>query len=85
MYCTEWADNDGKISNLIVPTGTAFAPVGKPQLLNSITILTATVPAVRIDAATNSISTTHTHGLSGNSMAQLGNTSRYASAPKGPP
>lgn len=56
MYCAEWADNDGKTNNIIMPAGTAFTPVGKPQLLNGITTLTATVPAVRIDA-TNSIST----------------------------
>jgi len=69
VYCAEWTDNDGRTSNLIVPASTAFAPVDKPQLFNSITTLTATVPAVRIDAATNSISTAHAHGLSGNSVA----------------
>ncbi len=57
VYCAEWTDNDGKTSNIIVPAGTAFTPVAKPQLLNGITALTATVPVVSIDAATNSIST----------------------------
>lgn len=57
LYCAEWADNDGKTSNIIVPAGTAFTPVARPQVLNGITELTATVPLVRIDAATNTIST----------------------------
>ena len=57
IYCAEWKDNDGKASNLIVPAGTAFTAAFKPDLLNGITELTATVPVVQVDAATNTIST----------------------------
>ncbi|MFD1469086.1 glycoside hydrolase family 127 protein [Hymenobacter caeli] len=57
VYCAEWADNDGKTANILVPAGTAFAPVARPDVLNGITALTATVPVVRVDAAMNSIST----------------------------
>lgn len=73
VYCTEWADNDGKTSNLIVPAGTAFTPVGKPQLFNS---SPPSRPPCRryalmrlLNAATGGISTTHAHGLPGNSVA----------------
>ncbi|MGI4886684.1 MAG: glycoside hydrolase family 127 protein [Janthinobacterium lividum] len=57
VYCAEWADNDGKTSNILVPAGTTFTPVARPELLHGITALTATVPVVRIDAAGNSVST----------------------------
>ena len=57
LYCAEWADNDGKTSNILVPAGTAFAPVARPAMLNGLTALTATVPVVRVDAATSSVST----------------------------
>ncbi|ALW84592.1 six-hairpin glycosidase [Hymenobacter sedentarius] len=57
MYCAEWKDNEGKASNIIVPAGTTFTTVEKPDLLNGITALTATVPVVKVDAATNTIST----------------------------
>ena len=57
IYCAEWKDNDGKASNIIVPNGTAFTATAKPDVLNGITELTATVPVVKVDAATNTIST----------------------------
>ncbi|MCC3154404.1 glycoside hydrolase family 127 protein [Hymenobacter sp. BT770] len=57
IYCAEWTDNDGKASNIIVPAGTTFTATAKPDVLNGITELTATVPVVKIDAANNSIST----------------------------
>ncbi|WP_375379491.1 hypothetical protein [Hymenobacter volaticus] len=57
VYCAEWKDNDGKTSNLIVPASTSFTAAFKPDVLNGITELTATVPAVKVDPANNSIST----------------------------
>ena len=30
MYCAEWQDNNGKASNIVVPTGTAFAATYQP-------------------------------------------------------
>ncbi|GAC1368295.1 MAG: glycoside hydrolase family 127 protein [Hymenobacter sp.] len=57
IYCAEWADNDGKASNIIVPAGTTFAAVNKPDVLNGIVELTATVPVVKVDGGANSIST----------------------------
>ncbi|MBF9238538.1 glycoside hydrolase family 127 protein [Hymenobacter sp. BT683] len=57
IYCAEWKDNDGKATNIIVPTGTAFTAAFKPDVLNGITELTATVPVVKVDGASNTIST----------------------------
>lgn len=57
MYCAEWTDNQGRASNIIVPPTARFTAVYKPDLLNGVEVLTATVPAVRIDEATNSIQT----------------------------
>ena len=57
IYCAEWTDNAGKASNIIVPAGTAFTAVNKPEVLNGITQLTATVPVVKVDGATHTIST----------------------------
>jgi len=57
MFCAEWKDNDGKTSNLLVPAATAFTATYKPNTLNGIMELTATVPTVEVDAAANSIRT----------------------------
>jgi hypothetical protein len=57
IYCAEWKDNNGKTSNLIVPSSTAFAATYKPGVLNGVMELTATVPAIKVDVANNSIST----------------------------
>ncbi|WP_426058887.1 glycoside hydrolase family 127 protein [Hymenobacter sp. B1770] len=57
IYCAEWKDNEGKANNIIVPNGSTFTAAFKPDVLNGITELTATVPVVKIDAANNTIST----------------------------
>ncbi|MCB2407864.1 glycoside hydrolase family 127 protein [Hymenobacter lucidus] len=58
VYCAEWKDNNGKASNLLVPAATTFTTRFQPEMLNGIMQLQATVPAVQIDAANSSISTT---------------------------
>lgn len=58
VYCAEWTDNNGRAGNLIVPAATSFTTRYQPELLNGIMQLQATVPAVQIDAANSSISTT---------------------------
>jgi uncharacterized protein len=55
MYCAEWADNNGKTSNFIIPSGTVFSHEYNANLLNGVMILKAEVPAVVIDG--NNIST----------------------------
>ncbi|GGF01853.1 glycoside hydrolase family 127 protein [Hymenobacter cavernae] len=57
VYCAEWTDNSGKTSNLIVPSNTAFTAAYKPDVLNGVMELTAKVPAIKVDAASNSVST----------------------------
>jgi DUF1680 family protein len=50
MYCAEWVDNNGKASNIVMPVNTTFTTEYKPDLLNGIEIIKASVPAVLIDA-----------------------------------
>ena len=57
VYCAEWLDNQGKASNLIVPPTATFSATYRPELLNGVTTLTATVPAVQVDEAASSIQT----------------------------
>jgi uncharacterized protein len=48
IYCAEWADNNGKTSNILMPANTNFTSEFKPAVLNGITVLKAEVPAVII-------------------------------------
>lgn len=43
MYCGEWKDNGGKISNLFIPNNTTFKPHYESGLLNGVTVLKAQV------------------------------------------
>ncbi|RYY19997.1 MAG: glycoside hydrolase family 127 protein [Cytophagaceae bacterium] len=58
LYCAEWADNNGKTSNILVPTGTTFRTSYQSGLLHGIETLTATVPVVELGADGTSVSTT---------------------------
>lgn len=49
MYCAEWADNNGKTSNFILPAGTVFNNEFNANLLNGVMVLKAEVPAVVIE------------------------------------
>ncbi|HLL41993.1 MAG TPA: beta-L-arabinofuranosidase domain-containing protein, partial [Segetibacter sp.] len=57
IYCAEWADNNGKTSNLIVPANTKFSTEFNPGLLNGVMEIKAEVPAIVINDNGNSIST----------------------------
>ena len=57
MYCAEWADNDGRTSNFILPGNAVFTPEFKPGLLNGVTVLHSELPAVHIDNGGENIST----------------------------
>lgn len=48
IYCAEWPDNNGKVSNLIVPGEASFTTEFKPAMLNGVTILKSEVPAIQI-------------------------------------
>jgi uncharacterized protein len=57
MYCAEWADNDGRTSNFILPSTAVFTSEFKPGLLNGVTVLHSELPAVSIDSKGENIST----------------------------
>jgi len=57
IYCAEWTDNKGRATNLVVPPTATFTAAYRPDLLNGVTTLTATVPAVQVDAAAGTIQT----------------------------
>lgn len=57
MYCAEWADNDGKTSNIILPGNAVFTTEFKQGLLNGVNVLRSELPAVSIDSKGESIST----------------------------
>jgi len=43
MYCGEWKDNSGKVSNVIIPRNTVIKPQYESGLLNGVTVLKAVV------------------------------------------
>jgi DUF1680 family protein len=57
MYCAEWADNDGRAANIIVPREAVFTATYEPGLLNGVEVLSAEVPVVTVDASGQNIST----------------------------
>jgi DUF1680 family protein len=57
MYCAEWADNDGKAANFIIPDNATFKPQFNAGLLNGITVLKGNVKQVNIDAGGQNIKT----------------------------
>ena len=52
IYTAEWADNDGKVSNLSIPSAALFTPKYKGNLLNGVTVLQG--QSLRIDSSNNS-------------------------------
>jgi DUF1680 family protein len=58
MYCAEWPDNNGKVSNLILPQAATFSTEVKPDLLDGVTVLKSEASAVMVDSNTNTVSTT---------------------------
>jgi hypothetical protein len=40
MYCAEWNDNGGKVSDLVLPANSSLLPQKRPGLLEGVTILT---------------------------------------------
>ncbi|TAJ58379.1 MAG: glycoside hydrolase family 127 protein [Chitinophagaceae bacterium] len=56
VYCAEWADNNGKVANLLLPESSSLTAAFKPDLLQGVTVLQGELPAVIIENG-NSIST----------------------------
>ncbi len=57
VYCAEWPDNQGKVSNLILPDAVALKTAFRPDLLNGVMTLTGTVPAFHPNETGTAIST----------------------------
>ena len=56
MYCAEWKDNDGHVSNYILPDNAQFTTEFKPDLLNGVMTLKTQLPKVNITGI-NQVST----------------------------
>lgn len=48
IYCAEWADNNGKATNIIIPDAANFTTTFKADLLNGVEVLQAQVPVVEV-------------------------------------
>jgi DUF1680 family protein len=46
VYCAEWPDNDGRVSNLVLPDGAALAAEARPDLLGGVVVITGEAEAV---------------------------------------
>jgi DUF1680 family protein len=57
VYCAEWADNDGKVSNIIIPAKASFTTEYNAGLLNGVMVLKSKVPVVKIDEDGQGVST----------------------------
>ncbi len=44
VYCAEWPDNSGRVSNLILPDWATLSSEFRPDLLKGVTVVTAKVP-----------------------------------------
>ncbi|KAI9432503.1 hypothetical protein F5148DRAFT_990365, partial [Russula earlei] len=58
LYCAEWVDNNGKTDNIIIPANASFTTEFKAGILNGITVIKGTTPAVTIATSGTSINTT---------------------------
>jgi len=50
IYCAEWADNDGRAANFVMPQQANFTTEFKADLLNGVEVIKSMVPAVEVDA-----------------------------------
>jgi uncharacterized protein len=51
MYCAEWADNNGRAANLILPAQSSFTSSWAPAMLNGVMLLKSTANAVQINGS----------------------------------
>jgi DUF1680 family protein len=59
VYCAEWNDNNGKASNIVLPTNANFTSEMRNDLLNGIEVIKAVTPVIEINKEGTSISTTN--------------------------
>jgi DUF1680 family protein len=58
VYCGEWADNNGRAANIIVPDNAVFQAQYEPALLHGVEVLRSQVPVITIDTTAQTVSTT---------------------------
>jgi len=57
IYCAEWADNNGRAANILVPADAVFQARFQPDLLNGVEVLQSEVPVITIDEKAQTVST----------------------------
>jgi len=57
VYCAEWVDNNGKTSNIVIPTGPTFTSEMKPNLLNGVEVVKTKTPVVEISKEGTGVAT----------------------------
>jgi DUF1680 family protein len=57
IYCAEWADNNGRAANILIPADAVFQAKFQPDLLNGVEVLQSEVPVISIDEKAQTVST----------------------------
>jgi len=57
VYCFEFADNNGKAMNIVIPDNISFTSIFKPDLLNGVVVLQAEAPVTTVSADGLNVST----------------------------
>lgn len=57
IYCGEWVDNNGKTSNIIIPSNAVFTSTYEPGMLNGVEVISSNVPVVVLDNNGQTVST----------------------------
>ena len=57
VFCAEWADNQGRVTNLVLPRERALTAEFKPDLLNGVMVLRGEAIAVQTDEKANRVTT----------------------------
>jgi DUF1680 family protein len=52
LYCAEWPDNKGMVSNIVLPDNVELISEYKPDMLNGVTILIGEVSAIHVNSDT---------------------------------
>jgi DUF1680 family protein len=53
VYCAEWPDNEGMVSNILLPDNVNLTSEHKPEMLNGVTIIKGEVSAIRVNSDTD--------------------------------
>ncbi|WP_166437218.1 glycoside hydrolase family 127 protein [Niastella caeni] len=57
IYCAEWADNNGRAANILIPPDAVFQARFQPDLLNGVEVLQSEVPVITVDEKAQTVST----------------------------